>query len=215
MGLFDTERGTTGRDMFRRNLSGYDDLINAILGSRSEFEGINTTGDIGKKFGLSSDVSGVYAPQRRNLATSYAKRQKDIASSAGRSAQTQFASLPAQQDYFQSLNTLGSQEAQATLGQQDKIAQLLERILGNREGFGERRRGATGGALSARQGATEDYVNTLSDSSFFDDLLAGLGGGADLLGSGLLDLLKGSPKTKKTNENMGTKVESDYNPLFT
>ena len=180
MGLFDTERQTTGADLYKKNLSGYEDLLAQILGSKSEFEGIDSTGDVSKKFGISSDVSSIFNPQRTNLATSFAKRSKDIASASGRSGMTEFSSLPAQQDYFEQLNNLGTSEAQSKIGREDKIAQMLQEILGNRQGFGERKRGATGGALNARQGATGDYVNTLSDSSTFDDILAGITTGVDL-----------------------------------
>ena len=180
MGLFDNERQNEAKRLYGADLGKYDDLLKAVLGSQSEFEGINTTGDIGSKFGISSDVSGIYDPQRRNLATSFAKRSKDIASASGRSGMTEFSSLPAQQDYFQQLNNLGSSEAQSTIGRQDKIAQMLQEILGNRQGFGERKRGAQMSALGAKQGATQGYLGALSGSSTFDDILAGLGTAADI-----------------------------------
>jgi hypothetical protein len=180
MGLFDNPRQQEGKRLYGENLRGYKDLMSRIMGLKSQYEGIDNVGDVQGRFGVNSDVSSIYNPARRNLATKYAQQSKVNAMNTGRSATPEFANLPAQQNYFEQLGNLDTSQAQSTIGRQDYIANLLNQVLGKKESFNFGKLGQERGVLGDENSAIGDYVDTQSPTSTFDDILAVLGTGADL-----------------------------------
>lgn len=182
-GLFTSDREEQGQRLYGGAITDYDELIRQIMSQPDFFGDVNTTQDVGRKFGISSDVSGVYNPLRRNLSTQLARSRSAAASRRGNSATPEYSFLPAEQDYFSALGGLESSEAGAKIGREDTIANLLRSVLGERQQFGAQKLGMKGSALGGKQGAIGNYLGSLSGSSLFDDLLS-LGGTAASIATG-------------------------------
>src|ERR1043165_9807626 len=103
MSIFDSPRSKKGEELYGGELEKYDDLLNSIMGSRSQFNGVNNLDDLSSQYGLkpldvqgyTNQVKGVYAPQRRNLQSNLARQRAMIAARSGNSAtpETNFAPL--------------------------------------------------------------------------------------------------------------------------
>jgi len=181
MGMFDflfgNSRQEQGQDLYGKQL-------NDIRNSKSEFDGINDIGTLDKKFGLSPfdvtnynrQVDTSFAPGRANLATGRARALSASANRmGGRSANPESIFNPIEGAYAGAEGQLEGEAGNARLQgfdkqrqSQDEQARMLEEILGQKQGFGERKRGAMAGGINS-------YLQTQSPTSLFDDLISGVG----------------------------------------
>jgi hypothetical protein len=124
----------------------------------------STPEEVSQRFGISSDVSGVYNPLKRNLATGLSRARGAAAARGGRSATPENLFAPIEGSFAESLGSLESEEGKSKIGREDFIARLLDEFLGKR---------AT---------ATKDYLATQPGSSLFDDILGLASTGAQIAG---------------------------------
>jgi hypothetical protein len=161
-----------------RQMEDYGDLS----GMKSAFAGISTPGDVKSRFGLSSNVSSIYAPLRRRLAT---QRGSALSSAAtrqrGGTALPEAGMLPIEGQFAGAESDLASSEAGAQIGQEDSTANLMRSILGEQDQFGLQKAGLRSniagnvGAGAQRQRQL-DYA--LQDPSFGDYLMQIIGQGS-------------------------------------
>jgi len=197
MGVFDSPRSSKADELFPSQLEGYDDLLNRIRGTSSNLLKVGGLNDLYNQFGVqpldlpkyTQDVEAAYAPAKSNLASSLARSRSDIARRSGRSASDPFG---ATEGAFAAAETgLEGQESQQILGGYDKVrqqqmenAKLLESIYGGQDIFRAGKQQRIGSALGGRGNAIQEYLNSLSTSSPFEDIVSG-GEDAALLAGGL------------------------------
>src|ERR1041385_1497647 len=189
MGLFDNPRSSAAEDLGPKQIGQYDDLINAIIGGQSKFQGVDNLQDVYSKFGLQpldvegyrKQVGGVYDPLRRNLTTQFGKQRSNLARTMGdRSATPGAGAAPIEGAYATALSGLESSQAQDVLGGYDKSrqqqlinAQMLESILGNQDAWRAGKANRWNSALSGKAGAINSYLSNLSNTSPFEDIASG------------------------------------------
>jgi hypothetical protein len=172
------------------------------MGSQAENADVSSMGDAQKKFGIKQfDLPGyrqkvqqTFAPQFANLSTALARSRGSTASRMGGGSATPEALFaPAEGNYASAMSNLGGQEAQGELGGYDKQiqsdqfnAQFLNNVLGGKQAFGQQKRAAYGGAIGGKSNSIGNYLGTQSGSSIFDDILSGIGSGAQIASAFML-----------------------------
>jgi hypothetical protein len=143
-----------------------------------------------------------------------ARDRSSLGSRLGASATPESVFSPLESRYSQAGANLAGQQGQQELAGFDKSneqdlqrANLLERLLGKKEAFGQEQNNQIQGALGARGNAIGDYTDTLSGTSTFDDILSVLSTGADLAGEIAPFFKKNKLPTPKPN-NTGTDMVS-------
>ena len=160
------------------NPSSYQDILGQLAGTDYSLGGVNSAKDVRKRFGLSADVRSVFGPAKANLAT---RRAQSLSSASARmgnryaNPEAGFAGIEG--EYAGAFGDLESQEANARLGDEQNIAQMLLKILSGGDEFGLRKLGMQSNVLGQKK--EEDRYED-SKPGLFDDILAILGGGAQI-----------------------------------
>ena len=192
MGFFDSPREQQGPGMYQGQLQGFDDILNSLKGMNSSYSGINTTGDVMSKFGLKSrsakDVSQYFNPARANLSTQLALANKRTAARMGGTNATPELSFGGNEsNYATARGNLEDTATQTGLqteeSDQQNIANILNSIMGKKDTYGLQKTGMQISGQSARGKSVQDYINSLSNASGFDDLMSLLGTGAGIYGA--------------------------------
>ncbi len=193
--LFTSPRERAAPGLYQKQMQSYGNLMSQAQGLQDPYAGINA-GNVYSQFGVAptnisqyqKDVAGTYAPLYQNLATAAAKSR---AAAAGRmrasSASPGVAFNPIDSSYATALNQLQSQQGEQALKgynmqqqQQEFMANLLNNVFGNQQNFGFQREGLQRNILGDQSQAIGSYLNSLSDTSTFGDLMAGLGTAAQI-----------------------------------
>jgi hypothetical protein len=168
---------------FDRQQEDYGD----VSGMKSAFAGLSTPGDVKSKFGLTSNVSSIYAPLRRRLAT---QRGSALSSAAtrmrGGTALPESTMLPIEGQFAGAEAGLESSEAQSQIGQEDFTAQLMRSIMGEQDQFGLQKAGlqsniAAGVGAGADRKRQADYSQR--DPTLADYLMQIVGPAANVWGA--------------------------------
>ena len=166
MGLFDSPREREGPGRF-------EDILKQVEGLQNFQSGTTDIGSLRTKYGLTS-ANDAFNPMRKNLAN---RRGQALASASsrmsGRVANPEAVYSGVEGEYANAMGDLEGQAGQAELGQQQFGAGLLDRILSGNTQFGLNK-------LGLKNQVTGNYLNSLSDASTFDDILAGLGTAAKI-----------------------------------
>jgi len=187
--FFTSPRERAAPGLWQEQQKSYNDLIGQTKNLTSPYAGVNA-GNVYSKFGVTqfdpaaykTQVKGAYTPLYQNLATAMAKLKSNASARMGAGEATPEARFaPIDSGYFEQLGNLGSQEAQQELQgqniqtqQQEFMAGLLNSIYGNQQGFDLGKLNTEAGLTQAKGGAMAQYLNSLSDTSTFGDVMSGL-----------------------------------------
>lgn len=198
-GLFSSPREREAPGLYKEQRRKYDDLYNSLGSEQGQFEGINSLADIESRFGIKpfdvggyqSQVGGVFNPLKQNLNTQAGIARKKSFSQYGNMGTPEFATQGINANLSQELGDLQSQEASNMLRgfdmgrEQDNFTGgFLRDILGEKQGYGERKYGRKLATLGARGGSLQDYLNSLSGASTFNDILSVAGTASKFLPTG-------------------------------
>lgn len=160
----------------RQGPQSFQQLLSEINGMNDSFGGINDVGGVRSKFGLGG-VKDLYGGAKRNLATRLAQSRSSASSRMSNSVATPESIFTGIESSFApAFGELEDKQAQAEVGDQRYVAQLLASIFGEQNQFGFNKMGL-------KRGATSDYINSLSNASGFDDLMSLIGTGAKAYGA--------------------------------
>ncbi len=195
LGLGKSDRQEKGEKLYGEQLQGYDDLIKAIMDSKSEFGDVSSLNDVSRRFGIKPfdvggykrEVSSAFSKPKRSLATALNRNRSAISARSGASATPEFAFQPAEANYSSALSDLEGKEGEANLSAFDKAqnsqfltADFLKSILGAKDIFGQNKLGQRQSALGSKSNAIANYLGTQSPSSGIEDLFTGASIGADI-----------------------------------
>lgn len=174
MSFFDSPREREGKQQYGQLLRDVDSL-------GSSFGDVNTAGDVRKKFGVSgfdlnaykSGVKNTFDAKRKSLATNKASALNRATRASSRSATPGMSFSNILSSFASGDANLQGQEAEQELLGLDKqrsaeldVAKLLESSLRSKDDMAVQKLGLRGNALKG-------YLDSLSSSSGFDDLLSG------------------------------------------
>jgi hypothetical protein len=179
--LFTSERQNAAQDEWGSEKQSYDDLINQINAMQSSYNGVNSLGDMNKTFGLkqrtAKDVSSTFNPARRNLATQNALARKRVAArmtGSNASPEVDYGNVDA--SFAPAFGNLESEAAQTGLNveRQDEQfgANMLSDIFGKKDTYGFNKKSTQLAGLSGRSAALKNYLDSLSGTSPFEDVLS-------------------------------------------
>ena len=197
MGLLTSDREEQGQKLYKDQLGEWDRQIRRTSRLRSGFEGIDDISDLSSKFGLTpfnlggykKDISSIYAPLQRALASRKGQRKALMSQNMPSSVANQYGAYNLiEGDYAGEFEDLLSKEAmQQALGYdkeraaQEFGAKFLGDVKARHGQFGLQREGLRGGQVGSKGSAIGDYLSTLSDTTLFEDILSGLGSAASFL----------------------------------
>lgn len=175
MGFFDSPKEIEGRKSYKEMQGLADNLPNS-------FENINNLEDVYGKYGVKKfDVAGygdqvrrTFDPQRKILANKQAQAQRSLGDRMGRSATPGIKSSMLDSSFADAFSGLGASEAQGVLGGYDKARENDLNIANLFKGLQEGKDRGAMNKFSAKSTALKNYLDTLSGTSGFDDVLAGV-----------------------------------------
>ena len=189
--LFTSPRERAAPGIWQNQMNQWGTAYNTAKGMTSPYSGVNAS-NIYSTYGVTpfsvpgyqSDVQKQYTPMYQNLATAMAKAKSQTAANMGANAATPMARFaPIDASYYGALSNLGSQEANQQLQgytmqqqQQQFMADLLNAAMQGQQNFQFGQLGAEENALQGQSVAANQYLNSLSNTSTFGDIMAGLGG---------------------------------------
>lgn len=156
-------------------------LMNDADNLPQSFSNINSIDDVYKNYGVkkfdlggyNSQVKKVFDPARRKLSTQKGQALASTLDRSGRSATPGMKASGLEGNFANAFSDLEGKEASEQLGGYDKqrsqdmdIAKLLESIYANKDS-------GAANKLNARSSSVGTYLNSLSGTSGFDDVLAG------------------------------------------
>lgn len=172
--FFTSPRERAGRDQGKA-------LQDEAANLSQSFSNISSLDDVYKNYGVKkfdlggykSQVKKAFDPARRTLATRLGQAKSSIFDRSGRSATPGMKASAVEGDFANAFSGLEGQQANQELAGYDKesdqnmsIAQLFQSLLQNKDA------GAVN-KLGAKNSTLQTYLNSLSGTSGFDDLLAG------------------------------------------
>jgi hypothetical protein len=163
-------------------LSGVTNEATRLSGMESSFAGVNNAKDAEKKFGVSRNLSSVYAPLRGILGGQSARRKRAASFMGGRSSVPGMTNSGADAQENEQLMQLLSSQASGEVSQGNLIAQLLQGSLGARDSFNVNRASTAGGLFSnAASGQMQaEQMDAQNDVGLMDFLGAFLGPAAQI-----------------------------------
>jgi hypothetical protein len=170
--LFSSPREREAPGLYKGQLSGYDDILDAIKGLQNTEGGVNDIASLKSKFGLGG-TSKPFEIAKRNLATQNAKNRAATSARMSSSvANPEAVFSPGESSYLSALGGIEQGQAEADIGQQNYMADLLDQILNRQNQFNMGKQTTRAGVLGQKGGAMSDYLGALSGASTFDDILA-------------------------------------------
>ena len=185
MGFFDSPRQTAGKEMF-------GDFQKDVENFDNPFAKTQNIGDVYKNYGVKQFDAAGYAdsvrrsfdPARRNLASRKTRSLNAAVDSTGRSATPGMSFSKLEGDYALAGGDLeGRQAIKQTEGFDKANTQSLN-IAGLFKGLQDSNVSAQGQKLRLKGQGIQNYLSSLSDSSQFDDMLAGVGTAAKIYTGG-------------------------------
>jgi hypothetical protein len=170
--LFTSPREREAPGQYKGLISGYDDILKQIQDMQNTEAGVTDISSLKSKFGI-GETSQPYNIAKRNLATGKAKSLASTSSRMGSSVANPEALFSGVEgNYASALGTLEEGQANADIGQQDYMANMLDQILRAQNQFNVGKQQNRAGVLGAKGGAIGDYMNSLSGASGFDDIMS-------------------------------------------
>jgi hypothetical protein len=174
---------------FQYGVDNLDAANRQVIGMQNPYEGINTLDDAVRKFGLSKSVSSAFNPAKANLATQRARGMQRAAIRGGDSATPERAFGDVESQYADASGGLESTQAQAQLGQTNKLADFFNSILGQKSDFGFKQAGFRANVAGQMAGAglgQDQYEQSNESPGFLDFLSSIMGAAAPIVGAALM-----------------------------
>ena len=184
MGFFTSEREDQAKSNFGQENADWSKLLDSINQMQSSYQGINSLQGSNSKFGLPSDVNASFNPARANLATRNAQARSGAAARmSGSNAMPEMTYGGIDASFAPAYGDLENNAAQAGIQNQRYNANFLSDIFGKQDAFGANKAGMQLQGTSGKTKMLNDYLQNLSGTSPFDDVLAVAGTGAKMYGA--------------------------------
>jgi hypothetical protein len=188
MNFFTSPRERKGKDLYGQSMEDYNNVLNEIGSLKSATSDITDVAGVRRKFGLpgfdkkgyASQIERTFAPRRGALATRFARMRQDAGNRMSSSSATPgatFSGIDAGEagafgELEGVIGDLNMEAFDKEREDQTQVAQLLKNILTEQDAFAMNKVGMKGNALNSKLMAIQNYLNSLSDDSTFDDILS-------------------------------------------